>query len=245
MTAPRTHGAAAALRLAVLVGIGALAAGITAATLAAQATATPERGPRIAAARRAFLHADHLRTIACGDCHRPEERHVGPASWSPPDCAACHHGEGVVAGCTTCHARAGLAGPRVRATPLSLSVWDGPEVRDLPFDHARHRDIGCLECHRQGMTRPPEACASCHAGHHRPEAECASCHVAPAPAAHDRSAHLGCGGAGCHAQAGTPAPMLSRTACLVCHEAQREHRPDGVCAACHVVPRPSTLVTER
>jgi hypothetical protein len=184
---------------------------------------------------RVFRHEAH-RSVTCGVCHAREERHRVVRSWTPRDCAACHHDDATPAGCTSCHEPASFAAPRQTATPMALSVWEAPRVRDLVFDHGRHAEVGCLDCHRGGMSPSPEACASCHVYHHRPEAECARCHVAPEPAVHGLAAHGSCGGAGCHSDAATQRPMLSRSSCLVCHDGQREHRPGRTCVRCHIKP---------
>lgn len=181
---------------------------------------------------RSFRHAPHLATIACGDCHLPEERHRAVRVWTPPDCAACHHAEVPVGGCTTCHERGGPPGPRAITMVLDLPVWDAPRERELVFEHDRHEAVGCLECHRAGMERPPAECGACHADHHDAAADCTTCHHAPAVDTHDLQAHVGCDG--CHT--GAPALPASRPACLVCHEEQRTHRVEEVCVRCHALP---------
>lgn len=216
--------AAMALGLAALAGPTALGAQVLG---EGDTTAVADREPR------SFEHAKH-RGVSCGVCHALEQRHRSRRSWTAQDCAACHHGEATLVGCTSCHRRADLTAPRPTATVMALSVWDGPRVRNLSFDHGRHAELGCLDCHQRGMARPPESCESCHENHHRPAAECARCHVPPAPAIHDLAAHASCGGAGCHSVEATARPMLSRTSCELCHQEQREHRPDRSCALCHI-----------
>jgi hypothetical protein len=181
-----------------------------------------------------FRHAVH-RGVTCGECHALEDRHRSRRTWTARDCAACHHGNATPAGCTSCHERADFAAPRRTTTTMSLSVWESSRTRELTFDHDRHREVGCLDCHLGGMGRAPETCANCHTHHHRPEAECAQCHLAPDAAVHDLASHASCGA--CHSAEATARPMLSRPSCLVCHESQREHRPDRSCAACHIMPR--------
>jgi hypothetical protein len=198
---------------------------------AAQSTARPameDRDPR------AFLHARH-ESVTCGVCHALEERHRSRRVWTAGDCAACHHGNATPAGCTSCHERADFAAPRRTNTPMKLSVWDAPRTRELVFDHARHAEVGCLDCHQGGMGLPPQSCSTCHTQHHRPQAECSHCHVAPDPAVHDLASHASCGA--CHSAEATARPMLSRPSCLVCHESKREHRAGRSCAACHIMPR--------
>jgi hypothetical protein len=226
----RIFRAAAVLAVAAL-----LAHGVVPAPLSAQAVSPPGGSFRVEGEGRSFRHADHQR-VTCGDCHRPDERHRSARTWTARDCAACHHGDEAARGCTSCHVRSDFAAPRRTATPMALSVWTEARSRDLLFEHDRHAAVGCLDCHRAGMNRPPESCAACHTDHHRPEAECARCHVAPDPAVHNLAAHASCAGAGCHSAAATARPMLSRQFCLVCHDTQREHRPNRVCVNCHIKP---------
>lgn len=220
-----------AARLAVL-ALCLAALGVVAA--AGPAGSAAQAVPAVDPERRAFRHAQHER-VTCGVCHALEERHRSRRRWTAQDCAACHHGEATPAGCTSCHERADFASPRRTTTPMHLSVWESPRTRELTFDHDRHADVGCLDCHQGGMSRAPESCSSCHVNHHRPEAECAQCHVAPDPAVHDLASHASCGA--CHSAEATARPMLSRPSCLVCHEGQREHRPGRSCAQCHIMPR--------
>jgi hypothetical protein len=186
--------------------------------------------------RKDFRHERH-RAVPCGECHGIDQRHRLQRSWTDRDCAACHHRDATPAGCTSCHERSSILAPRRTRIEMTLSVWADPRMRDLEFDHRRHTEVGCLDCHRGGMGLPPEGCSTCHTQHHRPDAECAHCHVAPEPAVHGLAAHGSCGGAGCHSDAATQRPMMSRPSCLVCHEAQREHRPDRSCVQCHIMPR--------
>ncbi len=211
--------------------------------LATQEVRPPAGGFRIHPDRRPFRHDEHA-AVSCGDCHRAGERHRAVRQWTARDCEACHHGASLPAGCTACHEPAELGAPRSIATPLSLSVWSEPRVRDLVFDHGRHGEVGCLDCHRGGMWLAAEPCVSCHVEHHRPEAECASCHVAPEPGVHGLAAHLTCGGSGCHSSEATERPVHTRPSCLVCHTEQRDHRPDRPCVACHVKPGPVRPGTE-
>jgi hypothetical protein len=242
MTTARSAPARALATVALLVLVPGLPALSTPA--AAQVPEAPDRPIPIFRDGRPFRHADH-RAVTCGDCHRPEERHRDTRVWTARDCEACHHGTAAPAGCTSCHERASYEPPRGSVQTLALSVWPEPRDRELVFEHERHADLGCLECHRGGMGLPAQACATCHLDHHRPEAECARCHVAPDPAVHDLAAHMSCGGAGCHAAAATERPMTSRPFCLVCHTDQQDHRPGRSCVACHVKPQPTPREMER
>jgi len=222
-----------AMMLAVMLAGGPVA---DPAELDAQGLTPPGHAFRIPGVDRPFRHADHGR-VTCGDCHRADERHRAERRWAAGDCAACHHGEAAAqVGCTSCHERATFVAPRWTSTPMALSVWDGTRLRQVVFEHERHAAVGCLDCHRGGMSLPPESCGACHSDHHRPEAQCAHCHRAPDPAVHDLAAHATCTGAGCHAAEATTRPMLSRQFCLVCHDQQRDHRPGRVCIDCHIQP---------
>lgn len=197
------------------------------------ATADPAAGDP---GRRAFQHARH-RSVACAACHAREDRHRSSKSWSARDCAACHHADVAVAGCRACHATDALAAPRSASVAMALSVWSGARVRELAFDHDRHGEVGCASCHQGGVDLPPQSCTSCHESHHQATAGCSQCHEAPGPAVHDVAVHGSCAGAGCHSVEGAARPMLSRSSCELCHEAQREHRPGRSCARCHIMPR--------
>jgi hypothetical protein len=203
--------------------------------LAAQVVVPPGKAFHVEGMDRPFRHGEH-QGVRCGDCHRADERHRATRRWAARDCAACHHGEAAVAGCTSCHQPAAFAAPRWTTTAMSLSVWSDPRVRSVAFDHGRHAAVGCLDCHRGGMDLPPQDCATCHVDHHRPEAQCAHCHRAPDSAVHPMAAHATCTGAGCHAVEVTTRPMLSRQFCLVCHDDQSDHRPGRVCVDCHIKP---------
>jgi hypothetical protein len=237
------RGLALGLALGLVLGVVLGLAGgsvVSPAGLGAQVVGPPGEAFRIEGMDRPFRHVEHRR-VTCGDCHRPDQRHRATRRWTAGDCAACHHGGAAVQlGCTSCHERAGFAAPRPTATPMTLSVWEETRVRDLLFEHDRHADVGCLDCHRGGMDLPPENCASCHTDHHRPDARCAHCHRAPDPSVHPLAAHATCTGAGCHAAEVTTRPMMSRQFCLVCHDEQREHRPGRVCVDCHIKPAPRT-----
>lgn len=210
--------------------------------LAAQVVVPPGKAFHVEGMDRPFRHGEH-RSVTCGDCHRADERHRATRRWTARDCAACHHAEDTMVGCTSCHEHAAFAAPRWTTTSMWLSVWEESRVRSLVFDHWRHAAVGCLDCHRGGMDLPPQDCAECHVEHHRPEAQCAHCHRAPEPAVHPMAAHATCTGAGCHAVEVTTRPMLSRQFCLVCHDDQTDHRPGRVCVDCHIMPVNPPCVT--
>jgi hypothetical protein len=185
---------------------------------------------------RPFDHARHER-LSCGACHGAGELHRTLTVRTARDCAACHHDPRRGGACAVCHAAPARAEARGVSAPLSLTVWEAPRTRTLPFNHRVHGNLACGGCHGTPVTLEVDRkCGSCHLEHHRPEADCAACHPAPAPAAHPAEAHLGCGGSGCHAPEVAPSPTLSRSLCLTCHLGQRAHEPGRACAACHEIP---------
>ena len=186
-----------------------------------------------------FRHVEH-REVACADCHASEPVHGALTVSTVADCRSCHHAEPVAADCSSCHQEGGgggTGGALEVHRDLLLSVGARPD-RALPFDHVRHEDLSCTSCHAEGPDRSAAAadCTSCHEPHHEATTECASCHVPAAGGAHRReTAHLGCGGSGCHQDLPFQALERTRTVCLVCHQDQVDHRPDGDCADCHAM----------
>ena len=196
-----------------------------------------------------FPHHAH-ETVACGACHTVIPGHAGHmmldcaachvaapgerARPTPAECDACHHGAQQTRTCAGCH------GDRPRPVrqvefAVRFSVRDSPAAITLPFEHDRHAGLECSVCHGvQAAVREPRACASCHESHHGDDRRCSACH-APMPLdTHDRNAHLGCGGAGCHQDAAVTALAQTRPVCLVCHRQQEDHEPGQDCARCHI-----------
>lgn len=196
-----------------------------------------------------FTHNPHV-DVACATCHESvpgheahspvacRECHTRPAAApaSPPAaavCASCHHGEEQARTCQECHAP--VAPLRTERT-VQLGVWPTPRTRTLPFAHARHEPTECMTCH---TTRPglvaATPCAQCHENHHRPDAACMGCHPEPAEGVHPLEAHLGCSGAGCHADPVVNALPTTPPFCLSCHQEQVDHNPGRDCADCHQI----------
>ena len=200
------------------------------------ATAIVDSTPR---GGRPFEHRRHER-VSCRACHGAGERHRTLFVRTARDCASCHHDARRGMSCGACHAPGELAAATMVAARLTLTVRDSSTVRPLPFRHTVHVAAGklaCTTCHATPVTLARNReCASCHADHHLAAADCSSCHAAPRAGAHDARAHLSCTGAGCHAASVAPPPTLSRSLCLTCHVAQRDHERGGSCAACHRVP---------
>ena len=188
--------------------------------------------PRVQQPDTLFEHSRH-QSVACLDCHSMSPSRRGSKITAPDGCLGCHHGPAQRATCTTCHA----AGPApLRTVPVSfrISARRDALTRELSFAHTRHRSVECARCHANDVERTvaPATCNGCHADHHAPARDCASCHPT-ARAGHDRGVHEGC--AACHTDARVAALASSRTLCLSCHLEQRNHHPEGDCAACHAV----------
>jgi hypothetical protein len=179
-----------------------------------------------------FPHERHAR-FACDDCHRVETRHADLTIADPQECIACHHGPPAVASCTACHDTAEFAGTRTRAAQLQLHAWKAPRARTLPFDHARHADLDCQQCHQPSAAwAPADNCASCHTAHHRAEATCVTCHEKPPASAHALEVHTSnC--RDCHGSESAAGMQMRRNFCLACHQDQQQHMPAGNCADCH------------
>jgi len=193
---------------------------------------------------RPFRHATH-RDLDCASCHTSTETHGALTVEAPTDCASCHHTTQVSTDCTACHAQVERPGrPDLSASwAMEFSAGDAgsaPRVRDVPFTHVVHSGTDCATCHTEGVTQPTAdgACAGCHVEHHaQPTVSCISCHQPPPDDAHDVSAHLGCGGAGCHTDAPlTVTPREGREGCIACHTDLVDHQPEGACAECHQLP---------
>jgi hypothetical protein len=194
-------------------------------------------GASAAAQSRPFRHVVH-QAISCSECHQTGPQHRSPRTWTPADCAACHHDARRAMQCAQCHAPGTWDAPRRTLLQLALSVRPEREVRPVTFEHQRHATLQCAQCHdpAAGVRLTPPPCASCHTEHHRGAAECSTCHL-PAPAGtHGLQVHLTCAGSECHALSPATQPTLSRPFCLLCHEEQREHEPGGLCHECHRVP---------
>ncbi|MEX2466198.1 MAG: NapC/NirT family cytochrome c [Gemmatimonadota bacterium] len=194
-----------------------------------------------------FLHSEH-RDVDCASCHASEPVHGALTVTTVADCRSCHHSEPVATDCVACHAEPGGSGAAVEVRrTLSLSVGERPG-RALPFDHGTHEGETCSTCHAEGPTRSAAQvdCASCHEPHHDAAVDCASCHVPAAPGAHSvDTAHLGCGGSGCHQDLPFEQVERSRTVCLVCHQDLWDHRPEGDCAECHAMTGPGFTGADR
>lgn len=193
----------------------------------------------------AFTHGDHGR-VECSACHGTGEQHGTLEVVTLEDCRSCHHRSPVSSNCVACHDTDLLAGSPLlvtRSLDIRIGSLDLP-LRLIPFDHAYHLEIDCVQCHTQGSNLRAAAgadCSGCHSQHHEPDATCSTCHQPPATSAHDLDSHLGCTGVGCH----DPAPVgirdapQTRNLCLACHRGMATHKPDRNCVECHRLPAPA------
>jgi len=176
-----------------------------------------------------FRHSVH-KSLACTTCHGTTSTHGGLKFTAPGGCIACHHSARQRVECTGCHDRASLPN---RAMPMAFAISARQQTvaRQESFTHERHATLACTRCHGEDVKRSvATSCASCHADHHGPGASCVGCHPT-ARTGHDRASHEGC--ARCHNDPVVAALPPSRPVCVVCHEKQRDHYPNGDCATCH------------
>jgi hypothetical protein len=190
-----------------------------------------------------FRHRQHAQ-VECQACHSSERAHGRTFVAGLRDCRSCHHTQPLASNCASCHSPREVASLDrwvTRTMDIQVGSLNQPR-RLLPFDHVAHERIQCTACHTGGLSLSAAAtdCSSCHAAHHQPNVTCMDCHRQPAPDAHTRDAHLGCAGSGCHLAAPPSVRDVPRTRqfCLSCHQDLVDHRPEGNCAECHVLPRP-------
>ncbi len=204
----------------------------------------------------------------CETCHQPHAARVDASD------------------CQGCHAEAARRNPRLRNLPqgfdttqaLRRTAWRHEPARPAPhpvalakragkapapapvpadtFEHARHRSLACLTCHRvQGSSRltfeAPRGCQICH--HQAPEqSRCATCHEAgeltattahqvavavrghesrtrPVSFRHETHRDLAC--TACHTAGVGLATPDSVRACAACHD--DHHAAGRACATCH------------
>ena len=182
-----------------------------------------------------FAHAEHD-VLSCTTCHSTRAGHGDLIQSVARDCQGCHHGtRAIVRDCARCHTSGEIGAARRVATPVSFSVWPQPRTRQLSFAHESHAGLDCATCHDDTRQKAVQRdCASCHADHHTADRNCASCHP-PARDTHTRDLHAtGCAGSGCHLSERGAAVSPVRATCLLCHDGQREHKPDRECAPCHL-----------
>lgn len=182
-----------------------------------------------------FSHEDH-RDIECVECHSMDVSHGELVTQS---CSSCHHSAPLVqAGCENCHAP-GSQGVREVRQAFRLQGEEEPSIRTLTFDHQAHPQETCSSCHTSegdGAFSVGIDCQTCHEDHHEVEIDCMSCHLPPSETSHTIEVHTtGCAGSGCHEDTAYETYPATRSNCLVCHQDQRDHEPEGECATCHRV----------
>ncbi len=204
-------------------------------------TAAAQESPARASSSARVWHDQH-RDLDCLECHSNEGSHGRITVTTAADCRACHHAPPVWKPCTDCHAELEYAGLVYSASRTLTMTVGTPVTRRLPLDHRAHESVECTDCHTAPSSLDAAAvdCSSCHEEHHRPETRCVDCHAQPEEDAHDVQAHLGCGGSGCHTDVPVAGVSRTRTFCLTCHQDLLDHRPEGACEDCHVLPEPST-----
>lgn len=145
--------------------------------------------------------------------------------------------------CVTCHTVAELGGVKgtvQRTFNMRIGTQDRP-VRLLSFEHAAHVNSECTTCHTGGLAMTPTqaACRNCHEAHHQPTANCNACHTRPPDGVHNRQAHFGCAGSGCHENAAASIVEAPRTRqlCLACHTDMAVGHRVGNCVDCHRLPK--------
>jgi Ni/Fe-hydrogenase subunit HybB-like protein/Fe-S-cluster-containing dehydrogenase component len=190
-----------------------------------------------------FRHTSHER-IECRSCHVMTQRHGATDLRRVQQCRSCHHTARSATNCVSCHSVETLRPVKstVRRTfDIRIGSINRP-TRTIPFEHAAHLTADCRTCHTGGtaMTPSQAGCSTCHEQHHRPTANCLTCHETPKAGAHDRQAHLGCAGAGCHENAPSAIAEAPRTVplCTTCHVSQATGHRNGNCADCHRLPKP-------
>jgi hypothetical protein len=113
------------------------------------------------------------------------------------------------------------------------------KARTINFDHSKHANVSCTQCHRDPLTRSAAAlqCNACHRDHHKPTSTCMACHAPTRVAVHPpEKVHVTCAGSGCHSTLPVAAAPRTRQLCLTCHQQLTNHRPNGNCADCHRLP---------
>jgi hypothetical protein len=189
-----------------------------------------------------FEHARH-KDVACLTCHTTTSATSSLTFASPRGCQLCHHSTGAGRDCAACHEASTLAPEPSRVTVTVPAHAARP--REVEFQHARHAELACKECHTTPVSLEPAAqvktCTSCHEQHHTRADDCAACHAGgdvDAPHTPPARAHEGCDA--CHTPARIALLTPSRSFCLTCHEqGQADHYPTKECTPCHLDATPA------
>ncbi len=189
-----------------------------------------------------FEHARH-KDLSCITCHTTSNPTSTLNFAAPRGCQICHHTATAKRDCAVCHTPAEQGPETVRVT---VTVPEhAPRPREVSFEHAKHTEVACKECHATPVTLAPEApvkgCISCHDQHHTEAKDCAACHAGgdiDTPHAPPAVAHEGCDA--CHTPARIAQLTPSRPFCLTCHQPQRaDHYPTKECTPCHLDATPA------
>ena len=187
-----------------------------------------------------FSHDEHEQ-YTCINCHETNEGHGDLRFEIPRGCQLCHHGgENQFAECSSCHEQQN----EVETTMLG-SIADNAIERSVSFDHVRHADVACADCHADPVSRGSPAtttsCQDCHESHHQEELTCSGCHIADAATEdHSGVGHYTC--SECHAEATVALTQPNRALCATCHEPQAQnHYEPRSCSECHMLQSPDEL----
>lgn len=206
--------------------------------------AVAEQAPATPAPADSFSHPRH-KALACLTCHVNQEGHGQLTFEKGRGCQICHHQAPARSECAKCHPGADFTRPATVA--VAIAVPEKPaRTRDVPFDHAAHKDAKCLDCHVEPVTLKVSGevrrCEGCHDQHHEPQRQCATCHYSQAIVdGHERSSHVKCDA--CHTPKYVAALQPERTFCLACHFDAKpksvDHYPEQACTVCHLQATPA------
>lgn len=199
----------------------------------------------VRAAQDSFPHQRH-RTLACLECHTTREGHGGLTFVAPRGCNICHHQAPATSKCDNCHKTGSLA--QSHAMTVRVAIPDSAaRPREVGFEHAKHPDLRCQECHTTPVTLAPRPqavqCVACHEEHHGPAQTCSACHRGrdlKAVHAEPRNNHRQCDA--CHTRDMVARLTPTRPFCGTCHDAQRtDHYEPRQCTVCHFLTEPERL----
>lgn len=187
-----------------------------------------------------FEHARHKK-LACLTCHLSTSQSMLTFE-APRGCQICHHQSPTRSDCSRCHEPASI--PEALRVHVTIAVGaTPPRDRLVGFQHERHSELDCTNCHAQSVTLAPgdsvTTCQACHADHHEVNRDCAGCHRNDnITQVHQRPVrvHVACDA--CHAAPTIARLSPTRSLCLVCHDNQADHQPARECVICHLQADP-------
>lgn len=188
-----------------------------------------------------FSHATH-RKLACLTCHNTSSRTSDLTFQPPRGCQICHHQRPARSDCSTCHQSEEIEAARPVAVEVQVQRR-APRERQVGFEHSRHTDVACTECHVTPVSlepAPPVAgCTACHGDHHVEGRDCAACHRTDAIVeahAPPVDAHRKCDQ--CHTATTVARLQPTRSFCLACHSSETDHYRQQECSVCHLQATP-------